>query len=200
MKKCLCLIFACILILTACSSNGGSGFTQNPIVTITMDDGSVMKAELYYEKAPNTVANFVSLIEDGFYDGLNFHRTSSEFVIQGGCPYGNGAGSPGYSIDGEFAENGFTQNDISHDRGVLSMARGRSNDSAGSQFFIMMVDRPDLDGKYAAFGRVIEGMDAADKIASGPNTGGDDMTALEPRVMKSVTVETFGGKSKVVKN
>jgi peptidyl-prolyl cis-trans isomerase B (cyclophilin B) len=165
---------------------------QNPIVTITMDDGSVIRLELYPDKAPNTVANFVTLAQSGYYDGLIFHRTSPSFMIQGGCPDGNGGGNPGYSIKGEFAENGFAQNDLKHERGVISMARSRHNDSAGSQFFICVVDYPSLDNLYAAFGRVIEGIETADSIASGPNTGGLEMRALEPRTMTAVTVETFG--------
>jgi peptidyl-prolyl cis-trans isomerase B (cyclophilin B) len=166
---------------------------QNPIVTITMDDGSIIKVELYPDKAPNTVANFVTLVQAGFYDGLIFHRTGPTFMIQGGCPQGRGTGNPGYAIKGEFSANGFTQNDLRHERGVISMARGNhNNDSAGSQFFICVVDSPSLNGLYAAFGRVLEGMDTAVAIASGPNTGGQEMRALEPRTMQTVTVETFG--------
>jgi peptidyl-prolyl cis-trans isomerase B (cyclophilin B) len=160
---------------------------QNPIVTITMDDGSVIKIELYPDKAPATAANFVSLAEDGFYDGKNFHRIVPGFMIQGGCPDGNGTGGPGHTVFGEFANNGFTQNDISHVRGVVSMARTPMPNSAGSQFFICVGDPIFLDGDYAAFGRVIEGMDAVDGIAGGPAMGD---RALEPRVMRTVTVNT----------
>ncbi|MDR1692523.1 MAG: peptidylprolyl isomerase [Oscillospiraceae bacterium] len=158
-----------------------------------MDDGGTIKLELYPDKAPNTVANFVALIQEGFYDGLTFHRTSAEFMIQGGDPNGSGTGGPGYAIAGEFAANGFPRNDLSHERGVLSMARSNDYDSAGSQFFIMTVDMTGLDGQYAAFGRVVEGMDVADGIAAGPNTGAaGNYMALEPRTMQSVTVDTFG--------
>lgn len=172
---------------------------KNPIVTITMDDDSVIKIELYPDKAPNTVANFVTLAQSGFYDGLIFHRTGPTFMIQGGDPKGNGTGGPGYSIAGEFASNDFAENDISHKRGVISMARSTSPDSAGSQFFIIVAESTFLDGEYAAFGEVIEGMEAVDSIASGPNTGGNEMRALEPRTMKTVTVETFGVEYEVVK-
>ena len=137
---------------------------NNPIVTITMENGDVMKAELYPETAPNTVNNFISLIKKGFYDGLIFHRVISGFMIQGGCPDGNGMGGPGYSIRGEFSQNGFA-NDLKHEPGVLSMARSMAPDSAGSQFFIMHKTSPHLDGAYAAFGKVVEGMDVVDKIA-----------------------------------
>ena len=137
----------------------------NPVVTITMTNGDVMKAELYPEIAPNTVNNFISLVQKGFYDGLIFHRVISGFMIQGGCPNGTGTGGPGYSIKGEFTANGF-KNDLKHTRGVISMARSMNPDSAGSQFFIMHADAPHLDGQYAAFGKVVSGMDAVDKIAS----------------------------------
>ena len=137
----------------------------NPIVTITMENGDVIKAELYPQIAPNTVNNFISLIKKGFYDGLIFHRVIKGFMIQGGCPLGNGTGNPGYSIKGEFSNNGFT-NQLKHEAGVLSMARSMMPNSAGSQFFIMHKAAPHLDGEYAAFGKVIEGMDVVDKIAS----------------------------------
>ena len=136
---------------------------KNPIVTITMENGGVIKAELYPEVAPNTVNNFVDLVNRGFYDGLIFHRVIPGFMIQGGCPEGTGTGGPGYSIKGEFTSNGF-KNDLKHSKGVLSMARAMHPDSAGSQFFIMVADAPHLDGQYASFGKVIEGMDEADKI------------------------------------
>ncbi|MCL2003001.1 MAG: peptidylprolyl isomerase [Oscillospiraceae bacterium] len=172
---------------------------QNPIVTIIMDDGGVIKIELYPDKAPNTVANFVTLAQEGFYDGTIFHRTSPTFMIQGGDPLGTGNGGPGYSIKGEFADNGFEQNDLAHKRGVVSMARRQAPDTAGSQFFIMTVDSPGLDGVYAGFGRVLEGLEVVDSIASGPNTGGQEMRAMEPRTMLTVTVETFGAEYTVVK-
>ncbi|MDE7063163.1 MAG: peptidylprolyl isomerase [Lachnospiraceae bacterium] len=162
---------------------------QNPIVTFEMENGDVMKAELYPQIAPNTVNNFISLIRKGFYDGLIFHRIISGFMIQGGDPEGTGMGGPGYGIKGEFAQNGFT-NDLKHTAGVLSMARSMMPDSAGSQFFIMHKDAPHLDGSYAAFGKVIEGMDIVNKIAT-TNTDYSDRP-LEDQVMKSVTVDTFG--------
>lgn len=162
---------------------------SNPIVTITMENGDVIKAELYPDIAPNTVNNFVSLIQKGFYDGLRFHRVISGFMLQGGDPDGNGTGGPGYSIKGEFRSNGF-DNDLAHDPGVLSMARTMMPDSAGSQFFIMHKKSPHLDGEYAAFGKVTEGMDVVDKIA---NTDTDYRDApLSPQIMKTVTVELFG--------
>ena len=142
---------------------------SNPIVTIEMEDGGVMKAELYPDIAPNTVNNFVSLVQSGFYDGTIFHRVIPGFMIQGGDPQGSGMGGPGYSIKGEFSQNGF-QNDLVHTRGVLSMARTMDPDSAGSQFFVMVDDAPHLDGAYAAFGKVIEGMETADTMASAKNS------------------------------
>ena len=162
----------------------------NPIVTITMDNGDVMKAELYPEIAPNTVNNFISLVKKGFYDGLIFHRVINGFMIQGGCPDGTGMGGPGYTIKGEFAQNGFANN-LAHTEGVLSMARAMHPDSAGSQFFIMHKDAPHLDGQYAAFGMVIDGMDVVDEIVSQPR---NMMTnkPKKPQVMKSVTVDTQG--------
>ena len=162
---------------------------KNPIVTIEMENGGIIKAELYPEVAPNSVNNFISLVKKGFYDGLIFHRCIQGFMIQGGCPNGNGMGGPGYSIPGEFRSNGFP-NDLEHDRGVLSMARAMNPDSAGSQFFIMVEKAPHLDGEYAAFGRVIEGMDVADAIVS-VRTDWQDRPRQTQR-MKKVTVETFG--------
>lgn len=162
---------------------------QNPVVTFTMVNGDVMKAELYPDVAPNTVNNFVSLVKKGFYDGLIFHRIIAGFMIQGGDPDGTGMGGPGYSIKGEFASNGF-KNDLKHTRGVLSMARSMRPDSAGSQFFIMHQNAPHLDGDYAAFGKLIEGEDVLDKIA-GVDTDYSDRPR-KPQVMKTVTVETFG--------
>ncbi len=162
---------------------------QNPIVTITMANGDVMKAELYPEIAPNTVDNFISLVKKGFYDGVIFHRVIRGFMIQGGDPDGTGMGGPGYSIKGEFSQNGF-ENGLKHEAGVLSMARTMMPDSAGSQFFIMHKNSPHLDGAYAGFGRIIEGQDIVDKIAETATDYSD--RPLEDQVMKSVEVETFG--------
>ncbi len=162
---------------------------QNPIVTFTMENGDIIKAELYPETAPNTVQNFISLINRNFYDGLIFHRVIRGFMIQGGDPEGTGMGGPGYGIKGEFSQNGFT-NDLKHDEGVLSMARSMNPDSAGSQFFIMHKKSPHLDGSYAAFGKVIEGIDAVNRIAE-TNTDYSDRP-LEDQVMKTVTVDCFG--------
>ena len=162
---------------------------SNPIVTIEMQDGGVIKAELYPDIAPQSVRNFVTLIQKGFYDGLIFHRVISGFMIQGGDPDGNGTGGPGYHIYGEFRQNGF-DNRLKHTRGVLSMARAMMPNSAGSQFFLMHEDAPHLDGGYAAFGKVIEGMDVVDRIAN-TRTGANDRP-IQPQVMKKVTVETFG--------
>ena len=162
---------------------------QNPIVTIEMEDGGVMKAELYPDVAPNTVNNFISLIQKGYYDGLIFHRVIPGFMIQGGCPDGTGMGGPGYSIKGEFTGNGF-QNNLVHDRGVLSMARTMAPDSAGSQFFVMVEKAPHLDGQYAAFGKVIEGMEVADAIVNTKRDWTDK--PRQPQRMKKVTVDTFG--------
>ena len=162
---------------------------SNPVVTFEMDNGKIMKAELYPDIAPNTVNNFISLINKGFYDGLIFHRVISGFMIQGGDPLGKGIGGPGYSIKGEFAMNGF-ENSLLHDRGVLSMARAQNPNSAGSQFFIMHQVAPHLDGNYAAFGKLTEGFDVLDEIAS-VRTDYNDRPRI-PQIMKKVTVETFG--------
>ena len=162
---------------------------SNPIVTFEMENGDVMKAELYPEIAPNTVNNFISLVKKGFYDGLIFHRVISGFMIQGGDPKGIGIGGPGYGIKGEFLQNGF-KNELKHSRGVLSMARSGNPNSAGSQFFIMHEDSPHLDGGYAAFGKLIEGIEVVDKICS-VRTDWNDKPRI-PQVMKKVTVETFG--------
>ena len=162
---------------------------QNPIVTIKMKKGGVIKAELYPEKAPNTVNNFIYLIKKGFYDDLTFHRVIKGFMIQGGDPNGNDTGGPRYTIKGEFTANGF-KNDLKHTRGVLSMARSRNPNSAGSQFFIMHADSPHLDGQYAAFGKVIEGMDVVDEIASG-YVDYEDRPQVE-QVISKMSVETFG--------
>lgn len=162
---------------------------QNPIVTFEMEDGRMFKAELYPDIAPNTVRNFLSLAGKGFYNGLTFHRVIEGFMIQGGCPNGNGMGDPGYSIAGEFAQNGFS-NDLKHTSGVLSMARSMHPDSAGSQFFVMHKTSPHLDGAYAAFGKVIEGLEVVNQIAETPTDYSD--RPMTPQVMKSVTAETFG--------
>lgn len=162
---------------------------QNPVVTIEMENGDIIKAELYPEIAPNTVNNFISLVKKGFYNGLNFHRVINGFMIQGGCPQGTGTGGPGYSIKGEFSQNG-VQNDLAHTPGVLSMARAMHPDSAGSQFFIMHKNAPHLDGAYAAFGKVIEGMDIVNKIADVPTDFRD--RPMKEQKIKSMTVDTFG--------
>ena len=162
---------------------------KNPVVTIEMMDGDKIVAELYPEVAPNTVNNFISLVQKGYYDGLIFHRVIRGFMIQGGCPNGNGMGGPGYSIKGEFLQNGFP-NELKHTEGVLSMARAMNPNSAGSQFFIMHKDAPHLDGAYAAFGKVTEGMDVVDKIAD-VRTDYSDRPMKEQKI-KSMTVETFG--------
>lgn len=163
---------------------------SNPIVTIEMNSGKKIRVELFPEKAPNTVNNFLSLVNAGFYNGLIFHRVISGFMIQGGDPDGNGTGGPGYHIPGEFFINGFRANDLSHTRGVISMARAGHPDSAGSQFFIMHEDADYLDGQYAAFGKVVEGMEVVDEIA-GAKTDWHDRP-YEDQVMKLVTAETFG--------
>jgi peptidyl-prolyl cis-trans isomerase B (cyclophilin B) len=163
--------------------------STNPVVSIEMDNGAVIKAELYPEAAPNTVNNFVSLVKSGFYDGLTFHRVIPGFMIQGGCPKGTGTGGPGYAIRGEFSSNRF-KNDLKHDRGVMSMARSMSPDSAGSQFFIMVEKAPHLDGQYAAFGKVTAGMDAVDQIVS-QKRDRMDKPLTEQRI-KKVEVDTFG--------
>ena len=161
----------------------------NPVVTITMDNGDVIKAELYPEIAPNTVNNFISLVKKGFYDGLIFHRVINGFMIQGGCPDGTGMGGPGYSIKGEFAQNG-VKNELRHTEGVLSMARAMHPDSAGSQFFIMHKNAPHLDGAYAAFGKVTAGRDEAHQLAE-TDTDYSDRPLDEPQIT-SMTVDTFG--------
>lgn len=162
---------------------------QNPIITITMESGDVMKAELYPEIAPISVNNFISLIKKGFYNGLIFHRVISGFMIQGGCPNGTGMGGPGYSIKGEFTHNG-VKNDLKHTEGVLSMARAMHPDSAGSQFFIMHKTSPHLDGEYAAFGKITEGMDVVNKIAATPTDYSD--RPLEDQKIKTISADTFG--------
>lgn len=162
---------------------------QNPVVTIEMANGDIIKAEVYPDIAPNTVNNFISLVSRGYYNGLTFHRVIYNFMLQGGCPDGTGTGGPGYHIKGEFTGNGF-KNDLKHTEGVLSMARTMFPNSAGSQFFIMHKNSPHLDGQYAAFGKVIEGMDVVNKIAECDTDMRDK--PLDPQIMKTVTVETFG--------
>ena len=171
--------------------NGDIGETErsNPIVTIEMEDGGMIKAELYPDVAPNTVNNFISLIQKGYYDGLIFHRVIPGFMIQGGCPEGNGSSGPGYSIPGEFKSNGI-ENNLAHERGILSMARTKKPNTAGSQFFIMVDKAESLDGEYAAFGKVIEGMDVVDRIAEMKCDYND--RPLNPPCMMTVTAETFG--------
>lgn len=164
---------------------------SNPVATILMEDGKKMTAELYPSKAPNTVNNFISLANKGFYDGLTFHRVIPGFMIQGGCPDGTGTGGPGYEIKGEFAQNGFSQNDLKHTTGVLSMARTMAPDSPGSQFFVMVAPAEHLDGAYAAFGQVIEGADDAIAISRVPRNMSDDKPK-KPVVIQSIRVDTRG--------
>ena len=161
----------------------------NPLITIEMESGDIMKLELYPDVAPNTVKNFISLANKGYYNGLIFHRVIEGFMIQGGCPEGTGTGGPGYSIKGELSQNGF-KNDLKHEAGVISMARSMMPNSAGSQFFIMHKDAPHLDGAYAAFGKITEGMDVVNKIATVPTNFNDK--PLEPQQIKSITVDTLG--------
>ena len=200
MMKRILLIALAIMLCASCASCGGKT-VDNPIVTIEMENGGIITAELYPDKAPNTVANFVTLIQGGFYDGLTFHRGAPGFVIQGGCPDGTGMGSPGYRIKGEFANNKFTQNDLKHDRGVFSMARSGDPDSAGSQFFICVGDVASLDKGYAGFGKVLdeESMKVVDAIAAIPNSGGQEMRLATPPRIKKITVDTKGVEYKVTK-
>lgn len=193
MKKLICLVLS-LLTLTACLAFAESpaepaAETQNPVATIEMADGGIIVVELYPEIAPNTVANFIELANAGFYDGLIFHRVISGFMIQGGDPEGTGMGGPDYSIKGEFAENGF-ENNLKHERGVISMARSMMPDSAGSQFFIMHADAPHLDGQYAAFGKVLEGMDVVDAIAAVETDANDK--PVSDVVIARITVDTKG--------
>lgn len=162
---------------------------KNPIVTIELDNNNLIKLELYPEIAPNTVNNFISLVQKGYYDGITFHRVIPGFMIQGGCPEGTGMGGPGYSIKGEFTSNGF-KNDLTHERGVLSMARSSSPNSAGSQFFIMVKNSPHLDNQYGSFGKVIEGIEEVDRIVNVKRNRNDKPDV--PQIMKKVTVDTFG--------
>jgi peptidyl-prolyl cis-trans isomerase B (cyclophilin B) len=203
MKKLFALLL-CALLLGGAAVPSGCGAMSAlseesalPVATIEMANGDVMKLELYPDVAPNTVANFIELANAGFYDGLIFHRVIPGFMIQGGDPKGTGMGGPGYTIRGEFARNGFRQNNLKHSRGVLSMARSMMPNSAGSQFFIMHADAPHLDGDYAAFGRVIEGMDVVDAIAGTP-TGFQDRPVQDQRIKKA-TVDTFGESYSVEK-
>jgi len=192
MKKIVSLIFI-FLLLCGCGK-------KNPIVTMDVENFGIIEIELYPDIAPNTVANFVNLIESGFYDGNTIHRVVPNFVIQGGDPDGNGTGGPGYNIKGEFSQNGFT-NKLSHDRGVISMARGNDADTAGSQFFIVLDNsaKTSLDEKYASFGKVIKGMDVVDKIAKSEVANEESGLLKELITIKKVTVETFEQKYKVKK-
>lgn len=190
-----------VFLLTGCSND--EEITENPIVTMEIEDYGTIKIELYPEYAPNTVANFVNLIENGFYDGLTFHRLVPGFVLQGGDPDGDGTGGPGYTIDGEFKANGYTQNTLSHDKGVISMARSMDYDSAGSQFFIVLDDsaKSSLDGMYAGFGRVTEGMEILEEIEANEEIVDDATGALEENItITKVTVDTFGYEYTVEKN
>lgn len=191
----LLLCTALVTSVAGCAGSKDSGSTSkggdkmNPVVTIEMENGDKIKVELYPDIAPNTVNNFISLVNKKFYDGLIFHRVIPGFMIQGGDPKGTGAGGPGYNIKGEFSGNGF-KNDLKHTRGVISMARTQAPDTAGSQFFIMVTDYPSLDGQYASFGKVIEGMEAVDRIVSTKTDSNDK--PLQEQKMKKVTVDTFG--------
>lgn len=196
MKRLLCIVLCLILLGTMGCTSGEKNKTEEetmhseyPIATITMKDGGVIKLELYPKIAPESVKNFISLANSKFYDGLIFHRVISGFMIQGGCPKGNGTGGPGYNIKGEFSANG-VDNSLSHERGVISMARAMAYDSAGSQFFICHADSQFLDGQYAAFGKVIEGMDVVDAIASVKTNSQDK--PLQDQVIDSIRVDTFG--------
>ena len=196
------LVLFSLLILSGCSNNE-EDIEKNPLVTIKIEDYGTIKIELYPEYAPNTVANFVSLIENGFYDGLTFHRLVPGFVLQGGDPDGDGTGGPGYTIDGEFKANGYTKNTLSHDKGVISMARSMDYDSAGSQFFIVLDDsaKSSLDGMYAGFGRVTEGMEILEEIEANEKIADDATGALEENItITKVTVDTFGYEYTVEKN
>ena len=204
MKKFLTsiLILFSLFLLSGCSNNT-EDIKNNPLVTMEIKDYGTIEIELYPKYAPNTVANFVNLIESGFYDGLTFHRLVPGFVLQGGDPEGNGTGGPGYTIDGEFKANGYTQNTLSHTRGVISMARSNNYNSAGSQFFIVLDDsaKTSLDTLYAAFGRVIEGMDIIDNIVESEKIANEMTGALAENItITKVTVDTFGYDYEVSKN
>lgn len=198
MKKIGAAVLALLLILTLGGCKVKYSYENYPIVTMTLENGGQIVLELYPDKAPNTAANFIALAQSGFYDGLTFHRSVPGFVVQGGDPQGDGTGGPGYSIEGEFLANGYKYNTLSHSRGVISMARANDYNSAGSQFFIVLDDgkKSQLDGKYASFGRVIEGMQYVDEIAGGA-VDGDRLK--EPVVIASVTVDTRGIVYKVKK-
>ena len=196
------LVLFSLLILSGCSNNE-EDIEKNPLVTMEIEDYGTIKIELYPEYAPNTVANFVSLIESSFYDGLTFHRLVPGFVLQGGDPDGDGTGGPGYTIDGEFKANGYTKNTLSHDKGVISMARSMDYDSTGSQFFIVLDDsaKSSLDGMYAGFGRVTEGMEILKEIEANEEIADDATGALEENItITKVTVDTFGYEYTVEKN
>lgn len=196
------LVLFSLLILSGCSNNE-EDIEKNPLVTMEIEDYGTIKIELYPEYAPNTVANFVNLIESGFYDGLTFHRLVPGFVLQGGDPDGDGTGGPGYTIDGEFKANGYTKNTLSHDKGVISMARSMDYDSTGSQFFIVLDDsaKSSLDGMYAGFGRVTEGMEILEEIEANEEIADDATGALEENItITKVTVDTFGYEYTVEKN
>lgn len=196
------LVLFSLLILSGCSNNE-EDIEKNPLVTMEIEDYGTIKIELYPEYAPNTVANFVNLIESGFYDGLTFHRLVPGFVLQGGDPDGDGTGGPGYTIDGEFKANGYTKNTLSHDKGVISMARSMDYDSTGSQFFIVLDDsaKSSLDGMYAGFGRVTEGMEILEEIEANEKIADDATGALEENItITKVTVDTFGYEYTVEKN
>ncbi len=207
MNKRMLKLIAVILSLTMilCFVGGCNKSTVNPRATITMADGAEIVLILYPDKAPNTVANFISLANSGFYDGLTFHRIVEDFVIQGGDPNGDGTGGPGYTIEGEFLNNGFKKNDLKHTRGVISMARFGSEDnydSAGSQFFIMVEDKEYLDGDYAAFGKVLTGMDVVEEISK-VKVKTDTESPKEPVVIESIRVDTYDvnyGEPKTIKN
>lgn len=199
MKK-IIIILVSILCLTGC----GKKEYDNPIVTMNIKDYGTIKIELYPKYAPNTVANFVNLVEEGFYNGNTFHRLVPGFVLQGGDPEGNGTGDPGYSIKGEFRENGYTKNTLKHKAGIISMARSASPDSAGSQFFIVLADTQmisaSLDNKYAAFGKVIEGMDVIKNIEDSAEVKDSQTGKLKENItIESATVDTFGKEYKVTK-
>lgn len=191
MKKVLTILMIGMMLLAGCG-NKQNASDKNPVAKIEMENGGVIEIELLAEYAPNTVANFIMLANSGFYDGVVFHRIVPGFMIQGGDPTGTGMGGPEHSIKGEFEANGFGDNTLSHERGVISMARAMDMDSAGSQFFIVVGDSPFLDNNYAAFGRVISGMEVADEIVNGPKMPSNPELAAEPAVMKTVTVDTFG--------
>ena len=196
------LVLFSLLILSGCSNNE-EDIEKNPLVTMEIEDYGTIKIELYPEYAPNTVANFVNLIESGFYDGLTFHRLVPGFVLQGGDPDGDGTGGPGYTIDGEFKANGYSKNTLSHDKGVISMARSMDYDSAGSQFFIVLDDsaKSSLDNLYAGFGRVTEGMEILEEIEANEKIADDATGALEENItITKVTVDTFGYEYTVEKN